>query len=247
MPIMGSGKPGLREYLSSLGSKAAQGTIGWGTKLADWVDDKVDTAKDFYDRKAIASGHPLLAGATSFGTGVIGDVVKGTGDVFRLGNGTADAIDQFKHGDYAGGASSLAQDGGRVGGIILTAVGGKAPTEIRANRLLRDVEAERARGGIGINRTRLASVDARPTKVIERAGEKFVGKDARDFSQNRSKADGRISKDGDRTYRPPAQKKSGPHAGQSAGNFTYKISKTTNPVLKGEEAELANIHVPVKR
>lgn len=238
MPVLSSDQPGLKEYLSSLGSRAAQGTIGWGSRLADWVDDKVDTAKDFYEQKAIASGHPLLAGATTFGTGVVGDVVKGTADVFRLGNGTADAIDQFKRGDYAGGASSLAQDGGRVGGVILSVVGGKVPTELKANRLLRDVEAERARGGMGVNRTYQASVDPRPTKVINRAGEKFVGNDARDFSPNRSNTPGQISKAGDRTFRPPAPKTSGPLAGQEAANFTYKAPKSV---------DLANIHVPVKR
>jgi hypothetical protein len=233
---MNPDKPGLREYLSSLGSKAARGTIGWGTRVADWVDDKVDTAKDFYERKAIASGHPLVAGATTFGTGVIGDVVKGTADVLRLGNGTADAIDQFKRGDYAGGASSLAQDGGRVGGIILTAVGAKAPTEIRANRLLRDVEAERARGGLGINRTHQASVEARPETVINRAGEKFT-RSGRDISN--PKVPGKVSTLNDRVFRAAQQKGAKHiHANQKVANFVYKDGVSSN--------ELANVHVPVR-
>jgi hypothetical protein len=169
---MNPDKPGLREYLSSLGSKAARGTIGWGTRVADWVDDKVDTAKDFYERKAIASGHPLVAGATTFGTGVIGDVVKGTADVLRLGNGTADAIDQFKQGDYAGGASSLAQDGGRVGGVILSVVGGAARGAPKIEA--REITAKTGKNSV---RTPEARYDLRQTRSQDGHYNKAAGRD----------------------------------------------------------------------
>jgi RHS repeat-associated protein len=91
---------------------------------ADWVDSKVQVARDYY--APTANDGPAASAAKTFFSGVAGDVTSGAADVLRLGNGTAAAIDSAKQGDYAGAAIGLAQDGGRVGGVILT-VAGLAP------------------------------------------------------------------------------------------------------------------------
>lgn len=174
----------------------------------------------------------------------MGDVVKGTADLFRLGNGSYDAYQQYKKGDYLGALSSASQDGGRLGGILLLASGPKAATELKANRLLRDIEAERARGGYGLRRTYQGSVEPRTAKVVTRAGEKFVGRDSRTIS----KTSGSVSKLNDRVYRGPTTKQGGHiHAGQRVANFTYK-GKGVKIKANGNTSthELANIHVPLK-
>jgi len=47
-------------------------------------------------------------------------MASGAGDMLRLGNGTAAAIDNAKQGDYLAASANLSQDAGRVGQVILT-------------------------------------------------------------------------------------------------------------------------------
>ncbi len=95
------------------------------TDGADWVDSKVQAAREYYAPNLGKDG-PAMAFTKTFFSGVAGDVTSGFANGLRLGNGTAAAIDEAKQGDYLGAASDLSQDGGRVGQVILTvvAVGG---------------------------------------------------------------------------------------------------------------------------
>src|SRR5205814_10278470 len=102
--------------------------------------------------------------------------VSGLADILKLGTGTSAAIDDFRSGNTAGGISDLAQEGGRIGGIILFAVGEAGPTELKANRLLDKVQSETTKGG---NQTVPGTFSE---KVVNRAGEKFTGSDSRQIS-----------------------------------------------------------------
>jgi hypothetical protein len=59
----------------------------------------------------------------TFVTGVTSDLVVGISDILKLGTGTAAAIDDLKSGNTGGAIDHLSQDGGRVGGVILSVVG----------------------------------------------------------------------------------------------------------------------------
>jgi RHS repeat-associated protein len=102
---------------------------------ADWIDSKVQVARDFYTPSANDS-HAMAATKTFVG-GFSGDVTSGAGDVFRLGNGTAAAIDNVKQGDYLAAAANLSQDGCRVGQVILTgtAVAAKVSPSVNAQEV----------------------------------------------------------------------------------------------------------------
>jgi hypothetical protein len=87
---------------------------------ADAIDSFVQTFRQDGLAANDRTSSPTLAAINTFANGVVGDLASGAADIFRLGNGTAAAIDSAKQGDYLGATANLAQDGGRVGQVILT-------------------------------------------------------------------------------------------------------------------------------
>ncbi len=94
-----------------------------GVDIANSIDAAVNNAVASIENKLIATGDPSAAAKGSFVVGVAADVAKGTADVLRLGEGTANAVDAANQGDYQGAAVEASADAGRVGAVILTVVG----------------------------------------------------------------------------------------------------------------------------
>jgi RHS repeat-associated protein len=88
-------------------------------EAAKWVQAQVSYAVNFYTNAAIDSGSPVAAAATSFTTGVIGDVINGVADAFRAGESLGTVLDSGTTGEKVAAA---VEDGGRVGGLILMAL-----------------------------------------------------------------------------------------------------------------------------
>jgi len=94
---------------------------------ANWADSKINSAVNYVQMKAIASGSPTLAAATTFATGATGDVAKGFTNLLRTGESVGSLPSGASGGQIA---TAAAEEGGRVGGTILAVVavaGPKAP------------------------------------------------------------------------------------------------------------------------
>ncbi len=103
---------------------------------ADWVDSKVQVARDYYAANP-GTDSPAWAATKTFLSGVAEDVTSGAGDVLRLGTGVPAAVDAAQKGNYLAAVSDLAQDGGRVGQVILgvTGVAAKVSPAINAQEV----------------------------------------------------------------------------------------------------------------
>jgi RHS repeat-associated protein len=95
------------------------------SSIADWVDDKIDTAVNYYRDRAVASGSPGLAAAATFTAGATGDVGKGFTNLLRTGESVGSLPENASAGQVI---TAVAEEGGRVGGTILvvTAIGARA-------------------------------------------------------------------------------------------------------------------------
>ena len=123
-----------------------------GVDIANSIDAAVNNAVASIENKLIATGDPDAAAKGSFVVGVTADTIKGVADVLRLGEGTANAIDAAKDGDYQGAAVEASADAGRVGGVILAVVGtvgavkGAAPKPATGAALPDSVPASKGAG-----------------------------------------------------------------------------------------------------
>jgi len=94
------------------------------SSIADWVDSKIDSAVNYSQTKALASGSTALNVGTTFASGVVGDIGKGFTNLLRTG----ESIGSLPSGASAGQvATAVAEEGGRVGGTILVVVGIAGP------------------------------------------------------------------------------------------------------------------------
>jgi RHS repeat-associated protein len=98
------------------------GLDGWGNDVANWLDQKIDVAQQYWqynDQEWVANGINKT----------IGDVSHGVADLFRVGSGTGDAI--YGDDNGYGRAANIAMDISRASAIfgILGggAVGGGRP------------------------------------------------------------------------------------------------------------------------
>jgi len=94
-------------------------------EVADYLDSKINSAVNYVENKAIASGSPALAATTTFAAGVTGDVGKGFTNLLRTGESVGSLPENATSGQIA---TAVAEEGGRVGGTILAvvAVGGSS-------------------------------------------------------------------------------------------------------------------------
>ncbi len=149
-----------------------------GVDIANSIDAAVDNAVASVTSSAVGTGDSTVGAATTFVAGAVGDLIKGGADVLRLGEGTANAIDAAKQGDYSGAAVEASKDAGRVGAVILTVVvvasaaKGTAPAAEPAS----GVQANRAAGlefegqalkneGLAKNTTSVQAVDPKTGKT----------------------------------------------------------------------------------
>ena len=88
-------------------------------EYADKVDAKVDAVTHALDNIGEKIG-PTAANQIAFTTGVIGDFIKGGADTLRL---TTSITSLPKNASTSDKIAAVAQEGGRVGNIILTVVG----------------------------------------------------------------------------------------------------------------------------
>jgi RHS repeat-associated protein len=94
------------------------------SSIADWLDDKISTAVDFYRDRAVASGNSGVAGAATFIAGATGDIAKGFTNLLRTGESVGSLPDNASAGQII---TAVAEEGGRVGGTILAVVSVAGP------------------------------------------------------------------------------------------------------------------------
>ncbi|HKW56742.1 MAG TPA: RHS repeat-associated core domain-containing protein [Candidatus Acidoferrum sp.] len=93
-------------------------------ELADYLDTKINSAVNYVENKAIASGSPTLAATATFAAGVTGDVGKGFTNLLRTGESVGSLPENASGGQIA---TAIAEEGGRVGGTILAVVAVAGP------------------------------------------------------------------------------------------------------------------------
>ena len=91
-------------------------------ELADYLDAKISSAVNYVENKAF--GNPALSATTTFAAGVTGDLAKGFTNVLRIGQSVGSLPDNASSGQIA---TAIAEDGGRVGQVILAVVGVAGP------------------------------------------------------------------------------------------------------------------------
>jgi RHS repeat-associated protein len=133
-------------------------------QCAHIVMDKVNQVQASLQNKAERVG-PTVAAATTFTTGVTRDVINGVAGLGTVGEASGAAW----NGTTTERVIAAAEDGGKVGGIILTVVaiaGPKAPAEAGSGRLPQDVgvnpkppAANNGTGAVGPSATQNAAAE----------------------------------------------------------------------------------------
>jgi RHS repeat-associated protein len=117
------------------------------SSIADFVDDKINTAVNFYRDRAVASGSPTVAAVATFTAGATGDVGKGFTNLLRTGESVGSLPEKASAGQVA---TALAEEGGRVGGTILVVVAVAGPRTAATSE-----QGAQVAGEIGRNRVTL--------------------------------------------------------------------------------------------
>ncbi|HET8922589.1 MAG TPA: RHS repeat-associated core domain-containing protein [Candidatus Acidoferrum sp.] len=94
-------------------------------ELANYLDTQINSAVNYVQDRAVASGSPALAATATFAAGVTGDVGKGFTNLLRTGESVGSLPDNASGGQIA---SAIAEEGGRVGGTILAVVAVAGPS-----------------------------------------------------------------------------------------------------------------------
>jgi RHS repeat-associated protein len=94
-------------------------------ELADYLDTKINSAVNYVENRAIASGSPGLAATATFAAGATGDAGRGFTNLLRTGESVGSLPENASGGQIA---TALAEEGGRVGGTILAVVAVAGPS-----------------------------------------------------------------------------------------------------------------------
>lgn len=86
------------------------GSNGWGNDAADWLDDKIDNAEDFYRRDP---EHWIANGLIK----TVGDLSRGAADMLRVGSGVGHALYDCDDNAY-GRAANVLMDVTRAAGLF---------------------------------------------------------------------------------------------------------------------------------
>ena len=107
----GGGDLNLYSYVwqNPLNNRDPFGLDGWGNDLANWLDQKIETARQYWqynEQEWVANGI----------NNTVADVAHGAADVFRVGSGTGDAI--YADDNGYGRAANIAMDISRASAIF---------------------------------------------------------------------------------------------------------------------------------